>query len=130
VVWGRQFYPFLALSQKDEEVRPGYDMVSITSFVQAKIQHSIAASSVLSRTVAVKEINMTLIQKPFIREGRIMGLNIPGYTLFYGSGTDRPRTMILAKNRNIRMLPGFSFRDLVAVQLKYDKGKEERSIVA
>jgi hypothetical protein len=130
VAWDRQFYPFLALSQKEEEARPGYDMVSSISFVQAKIQHSIAASSVLSRTVAVKGINIVLIQKPLIREGRIMGLSIPRYNLFYGSGTDRPRTCILAKNRNIRMLPGLSFRDLVAVQLKYDEGEEERSIVA
>jgi hypothetical protein len=82
-------------------------MVSIISFVQANLQHSIAAFRVLSRTIAVNGIDMALIQEPYVREGRIMGLNIPGYTLFCGSETDRPRTCILAKNRNIWMLPGF-----------------------
>jgi hypothetical protein len=86
-------------------------------------------SRVLSRTVAVKGIDMALIQESWICEGRIMGLNIPGYTLFCGSGTDRLRTCILAKNRDIWMLPGFSFRDLVAVQMKYDEGEDERSVV-
>jgi exonuclease III len=104
-------------------------MVSSISFVQANLQHSIAASRVLSRTVAVKGIDMALVQEPRLREGCIMGLNIPGYTLFCGSGTHRPRTCILAKNRNIRMLPGFSFRDLVAVQIEYDEGEEKRSVV-
>jgi hypothetical protein len=76
-------------------------MVSSTSFVQANLQHSIAASRVLSRTVAVNGIDMALVQEPWVCEGHIMGLHIPGYTLFCGSGMDRPRTCILAKNRNI-----------------------------
>jgi hypothetical protein len=63
--------------------------VSSVSFLQANLQHSIAASSVLSRTMVVKGIHMALIQEPWIREGRIMGLNIPGYTRFCGSRTDR-----------------------------------------
>jgi hypothetical protein len=71
---------------------------------------------------------MALMQEPWIRDGHIMGLNIPGYTLFCGSGTDRLRTCILA-NRNIWMLRGFSFRDVVAVQIKYDEGEEKRSVV-
>jgi hypothetical protein len=104
-------------------------MMSSISFVQANLQHSIAASRVLSRTVTVNGIDMALVQELWVHEGCIMGLNIPGYALFCGSGTDRPRTCILAKNRNIWMLPGFSFRDLVAVQIKYDEGEEKRSVV-
>jgi hypothetical protein len=92
-------------------------MVSTVSFVQAKLQHSITVSRVLSRTAAVKEIDMVLIQEPWVCRGHITGLNIPGYTLLCGSGMDRPRTCILARNMNIWMPPGFSFRDLVAVQI-------------
>jgi hypothetical protein len=47
---------------------------------------------------------MTLIQEPWYREGRIMGLNIPGCILFCASGTDRPRACILARDMNIWML--------------------------
>ena len=63
-------------------------MVSIISFIQANLQHGIAASRVLTRTVAVKRIDMTLIQDPWYREGRIISLNIPGYTLFCVSGIE------------------------------------------
>jgi hypothetical protein len=42
------------------------------------------------------------------RLGHIMGLNIPGYTLFYASRIDRPRKCILARNMNTWMLLGFS----------------------
>ena len=56
------------------------DMVNIISFIQGNLQHSIAASRVLSRAVSIKGIDMTLIQEPWYREGRIRGLNIPGYT--------------------------------------------------
>jgi hypothetical protein len=39
-------------------------MVSTISFIQAIMQHSIAASSVLSRTVNVKGLDMALMQEP------------------------------------------------------------------
>lgn len=50
--------------------------MSNISFIQANLQHSIAASRVLTRTVVVKGIDMVLIQETWYREGHIMGLNI------------------------------------------------------
>jgi hypothetical protein len=70
---------------------------------------------------------MALIQEPRMREGCVMGLNVLGYTLFCRGGIDRPRACILDRNMNIWMLPGFSSRDLVAVQIKYYEGETERS---
>jgi hypothetical protein len=58
-----------------------------------------------------------------------MGLNLPGYTLYCRSGTDRPRACILARNMNIRMLSGFSSMDLVAVLINYNEGETERCLV-
>ena len=66
---------------------------------------------------------MALIQEPWVCEGCVMGLNIPGYTLFCAGGIDRSRACILARNMNIWMLPGFSSRDLVAVQIKILRGQ-------
>jgi len=57
-------------------------MLCNTSFIEANLQHTIAASRVLSWTVIVKGIDMALIQEPWYREVRIRGLNIPGHTLF------------------------------------------------
>ena len=66
------------------------DMVNSISFIQANLQHSIAASRVLSRAVTVKGIDMALIKELWYCEGHIRGLNIPGYTLFSASGADIP----------------------------------------
>ena len=104
-------------------------MMSTISFIQANLQHSIAASRVLSRTLAVKGIDMALIQELWYREGHIMGLNIAGYTLFCMSGIDRPRACILAKNMNVWMLPGFSYRYLVVYPINYNDGEAERHLV-
>jgi hypothetical protein len=57
-------------------------MVSTVSFIQANLQHSIAASRILTRTVGGKGIDMALIQEPWFRDGSIRGLNLPGYSLF------------------------------------------------
>ena len=101
-------------------------MVNTVSFIRANLQHNIAASRNLSRTVSAKGIDMALIQEPWFREGHIRGLNIPGYTLYSSSGTDRPRVW---RKATACMLPGFSCRDLVAVLIKYNEEEAERGLV-
>ena len=65
-----------------------------------------------------------------VREGRIRGLNIPGYTLFSAGGIDRHRACILTRNKTTWMLPGFACRDLVAVLIKYIEDGAERRLAA
>jgi hypothetical protein len=106
------------------------DVVNTISFIQANLQHSISASRFLSRAVSVKGIGMALMQEPWYRKGHIRGLNIPGYTLFFTSGADKPRACILTRNESAWMLPGFSCRDLVAVLIKYDEeGAKGRLVI-
>ena len=57
-------------------------MVSTIAFIEANLQHSIAASGIVIRTVGDKGIDMALVQGPWYREDCIRGLNIPGYTLY------------------------------------------------
>jgi len=71
------------------------DRVGTFLFIQANLQHSIAASRIITRTVNVEGIDMALIQEPWYRENCIRGLNIPGYTLYSTGGTDRPRDVSL-----------------------------------
>jgi hypothetical protein len=101
-------------------------MVSIISFIQANLQHSIAASSILTRTVGVKGIDVALLQEPWYREGCVSGLSIPRNTLYPAGGKEKPRACILARNMDIWMLPGFSCRDLVEVLVKYKEEGVER----
>jgi hypothetical protein len=72
--------------KKKEEEAVG-DMVSTISFIQANLQHNMALSRILSRRAVVKGTDTTLIQEKWCTKGRIMGLNIPGYTLFHGGRT-------------------------------------------
>jgi len=81
VVSGRLHSPFQVLSQrgrnkKEEEAE--WIMVSTISFIQANLQHSIAASGFLTRTVGNKGIDMALVQEQWYCEDCIRGLNIPG----------------------------------------------------
>jgi hypothetical protein len=104
-------------------------MVSTISFIQANLQHSIAASRILTRTVSAKGIHMALIQELWYRKNCIKGLNIPVYTLYSAGGTDRPRACILVGSMTRWMLPGFSCRDLVGVLVKYFEDGVERQLV-
>jgi hypothetical protein len=104
-------------------------MVSTITFLQANLQHSIAVSGILPRTVGGKGIDMALIQEPWYREACIRGLNIPGYTLYSEGGKERPRACVLARNMNICVLPGFSYMNLVAVLVKFNEDGVGRRLV-
>jgi hypothetical protein len=104
-------------------------MASTISFIQANLQHSIAASRILTRTVGGKGIDVALIQEPWFCGGCIRGLNIPGYSLFSVNGIDKPRACILMRNETAWMLPGFSCRDLVAALIKYNEEGVDRRLV-
>ena len=52
---------------REEEEETKRVVVSTISFIQANLQHSIAASGILTRTVGVKGIDMVLVQEPWYR---------------------------------------------------------------
>jgi hypothetical protein len=114
---------------EEEEEEEANLMVSTISFIQANMQHSIAASRILTRTISDKGTDMALIQELWYRKNCIRGLNIPGYTLYSAGGTDRPRACILVGSMTSWMLPGFSCRNLVAVLVKYFEGRMEKRLV-
>ena len=129
-MWVVLLSPFLAPNQRggskgdtkeEEEEEEAEDGCGTVSFIQANLQHRIAVSRVISRTVCVKGIYVAMTQELWYRKDRIMGLNITGYTLFSASGTDRPCTCILTRNEMAWLLPGFSCRDPVAVLIQYNK---------
>ena len=87
-MWGRPHSPFWALSRRGrnkkirKEVEAERVMVSTIIFIRANLQHSIAASGILTRTVGTEGIDMALVHEPWYHEDCIRGLNIPGYTLY------------------------------------------------
>jgi len=122
---GRQVRGEEIKEEEEEEEEAEQVMVSTISFIQANLQHSIAASGILTRTVGVKGIDIVLVQEPWYREDCIRGLNIPGYTLYSARGKERPTACILARNMNAWVLLGFSCRDLVAILIKYTEDGEK-----
>jgi len=76
-------------------------MLSAISFIQANLQYSIAASGILTRTVGARGIELALIKEPWLRDGCVSGLGIPGYTLYSVTGKERTRACILARDMNI-----------------------------
>ena len=67
MVWGRLHSPFRVLSRRGrnkKEEKAEQIMVSTISFIQANVQHSIAASGVLTRTVGIRGIDMAEVQEP------------------------------------------------------------------
>jgi len=54
---------------EEKEQESELDMVSNSSFMQSNVQHSFAASRLISRAVSVKGIYMTLIQELWYQEG-------------------------------------------------------------
>jgi hypothetical protein len=74
-------------------------MVCTLSFIQANLQHSIAASRVLTGIVGGKGIHMALIRELWIREGCIRGLNLPEYSLFSANGADTPEPLFVQGSR-------------------------------
>ena len=101
------------------------------SFIQANVQHSIAASGILIRTVSVERADVALVQEPWYREDSIRDLTVPGYTLYSAGGKERPRTCMFARKTNAWVMPDLSCRDLVAILMKnIEDGAERRPVSA
>jgi len=64
--------------EEEEEEEWTDNMVSTITFLQANLQHSIAASGILTRTVGVAGVDMALMQETRYRDGCVGGLRIPG----------------------------------------------------
>jgi hypothetical protein len=77
--------------EEEEEMRRRPNkMVSTISFIQANLQHKIAASRIPTGAVGSKRIDIALIQEPWFRDGRIRGFNLPGYSIFSAKGRYTP----------------------------------------
>ena len=86
--------------------------------LQINLHHSKAASAALLLRLASGEVDIVLVQEPWITGDRICGLRTRDFTLFFSRGKGKPRTCILVKNKfNSFILPQFSGGDLTVVGL-------------
>lgn len=96
-------------------------LINEISIIQANLQHSRGASSVISKIFSSSETKIILIQEPWINKG-IKGLNHPQGKILASTDIDNPRAAILIKKDLIfSPITNFISRDLVAIQVKADE---------
>ncbi|XP_047990316.1 uncharacterized protein LOC125237240 [Leguminivora glycinivorella] len=103
----------------------------LTNFIQTNLQHKQAATATLRRMLEVNNETVALIQEPWIRKGRICGLNNIGGKLLLDTTVINPRTCIyLPKQINAVLMNEFCSRDLTTVRLQSNCASSPEIIIA
>lgn len=98
--------------------------------IQANLQHAKAASAEISRRFAQGTSKIGLIQEPWIRSGKICGLNIKQCKLIYDTRAERPRAAILLdESINSLLISEFTDEDTVAVLVQANQMGVRKEIV-
>lgn len=91
------------------------------NILQANLQHSKDATSMLLKTLQDEEIKIALIQEPWLgSDGRLQGLGSFKKDIFSCPAKEKPRTCILVSGIHAILMPEFRTRDLVAVKIQED----------
>ena len=86
--------------------------------LQINVHHCVAASAALSAYIVKQDIDIALIQEPWIHKGKIKGLSIPDRGLIVAQTSGNPRTCIVAKHvLNLMPLWDLCSRDLVVAKV-------------
>lgn len=93
-------------------------------FIQENLHHAKAASAILSRTFTKDKIDVALLQEPWTKNQKILGINILGCKLIYDNTQLVPRAAILV-NCNAKFTPITEFigKDIAAISLEVPTAK-------
>jgi len=69
------------------------------------------------------------IQEPWINQGRILGLNSKGCSIFHGRGENSPRICIVTKGVRTMCLPQLSDRDITSISMSYKVNEQDRTVI-
>ena len=89
-----------------------------TPIIQINLHHSKSALAILTRSIAVMQTCIAIIQEPWLVNGTIKGLGSCGKVL-RANTVDKTRTCIITKGVDATLLPQLSCGDLTAVQLRF-----------
>lgn len=96
--------------------------------VQINLHHSKVASDNLKLLLMEGQLDLALIQEPWILNNRVMGLGSTNYNVYYSDVAGKVRTCIVAKKGlHILMQSHFSSGDLTVVEVR---GINESCVVA
>lgn len=98
--------------------------------IQVNLRHKKAASSALVQNFLRMNARVALIQEPWVNQGKVCGLNIPGCEIFYDHTSERPRTcIVLRKSCQALAVSEFCTQDCTAVKIKITLGKSAREVL-
>ena len=105
-------------------------MRSAIKVLQANLHHARGASATLCRIVCKDEIDLALVQEPWLIGGLVRGLSCGSCKLLYDRMGGAPRTAILINN-SVRHFPltNFIHRDLVATAIEVATADGVREVV-
>lgn len=92
--------------------------------VQINLKHSRIASDNLRILLAEEDIDLGIIQEPYVRDNVVIGLHGNGYKTLYIKDNGKPRSCLIAKNNlNIFLCPQLSTADFTVARLELTEGK-------
>ncbi|XP_037939932.1 uncharacterized protein LOC119673149, partial [Teleopsis dalmanni] len=93
--------------------------VLMAKVVQINLKHSKCATDNLAVLLREEDIDLAIIQEPWVHSSCVKGLNINGYNLFYDKGQGKPRSCILAKTHlNAFLCSHLSSLDITTIRIE------------
>ena len=98
--------------------------------IQINLQHCKEATAILGHCLTMLHTVIALVQEPWIYLNQVRGLGFVKGNLFVDTTNPTPRACILVtKDVNATLLPEFTNRDLVAVEVKHQVGGVAQRVV-
>lgn len=87
--------------------------------VQINLQHSRLATDNLSVFLVEEDVDIALIQEPWVWNTEVKGLHLNGYEVFYKKSDGKPRSCVVVKSQyHTFLIPSHSSSDLTATKFE------------
>ena len=84
--------------------------------IQINLQHSKTVSAALLLRLLIEDVELILVQEPWVIGNSVCGLNTKGYRLAYIQNSGKPRDCVMVKNNiNSLLVHRFSDKDTVTM---------------
>jgi hypothetical protein len=108
----------------------GHKMFQKCNSIQINLHHNKAAMALLCQKLAIGEIDIVLIQEPWVYRDQIRGLCKKKGKLFFAGPSIAPRSCIFVRNRvHAFLLSELCSRDVTMVRMTYTKGGSKRELI-
>ncbi|XP_073811695.1 uncharacterized protein isoform X2 [Musca autumnalis] len=93
--------------------------------VQINLKHSRIASDNLRNLLVEEDLDVGIIQEPYVYENEVKGLDNRGYKTIYMKDNGKPRSCLIVKNTiNAFLCPQFSTADFTVARVELENGKQ------